>query len=53
MIVLGCTVIGPIAAKLADHFNVSVIELGTATLKIAEAFAAPKWCLTLLSSNKS
>jgi len=43
VIVLGCTVMGPIANALADRLSVPVIEPGTAALKLAEAFATPGW----------
>ena len=43
VIVLGCTVMGPIASALAQRLGVPVIEPGTAALKLAEAFASPGW----------
>lgn len=43
VIVLGCTVMGPIAPALAQRLGIPVIEPGTAALKLAEAFAAPGW----------
>jgi len=47
VIVLGCTVMGPIADALAERLGVPVIEPGTAALKLAEAFAAPGWSSSL------
>ncbi len=41
VIVLGCTVMGPIADALANRLGIPVIEPGTAALKLAEAFVAP------------
>ncbi|MCK5022316.1 MAG: hypothetical protein KAR54_03655 [Candidatus Pacebacteria bacterium] len=43
VIVLGCTVMGPIAGALANKLAVPVVEPGTAALKLAEALAAPGW----------
>jgi allantoin racemase len=48
VIVLGCTVMGPIALALAERLGVPVIEPGTAALKLAEAFVAPGWSSSLL-----
>ena len=52
VIVLGCTVMGPIADALAKRLGVPVIEPGTAALKLAEAFAAPAWSGALLLRQK-
>lgn len=52
VIVLGCTVMGPIASALAGQLGVPVIEPGTAALKIAEAFAAPGWSFSLSPRTK-
>ena len=52
VIVLGCTVMGPIADALAERLGVPVIEPGTAALKLAEAFAAPAWSGALLLRQK-
>ncbi len=52
VIVLGCTVMGPIADALAERLGVPVIEPGTAALKLAEAFAAPAWSGALLLGKK-
>jgi len=52
VIVLGCTVMGPIADALAQRLGVPVIEPGTAALKLAEAFAAPDWSDALLFGVK-
>jgi len=52
VIVLGCTVMGPIADALAERLGVPVIEPGTAALKLAEAFAAPSWSGALLLGQK-
>ena len=43
VIVLGCTVMGPIAEALANKLGVPVVEPGTAAIKLAEALAAPGW----------
>jgi len=43
VIVLGCTVMGPIAGALANKLAVPVVEPGTAAIKLAEALAAPGW----------
>jgi len=47
VIVLGCTVMGPIARALAQEVGVPVIEPGTAALKLAEVLAAPGWSSAL------
>jgi len=52
VIVLGCTVMGPIATALAGLLGVPVIEPGTAALKLAEAFAAPGWNSSLLPRKR-
>ncbi len=52
VIVLGCTVMGPIADALAQRLGVPVIEPGTAALKLAEAFAASAWSGALLLGQK-
>jgi allantoin racemase len=52
VIVLGCTVMGPIASKLADRLGVPVIDPGTAALKLAEAFAVPGWSSSLLPGKR-
>jgi allantoin racemase len=52
VIVLGCTVMGPIAGKLADRLGVPVIDPGTAALKLAEAFAASGWSSSLLPGKR-
>lgn len=48
VIILGCTVMGPIAELLAARLGIPVIEPGTAALKLAEALAAPGWSRSLL-----
>ncbi len=52
VIVLGCTVMGPIANALAGRLRVPVVEPGTAALKLAEAFTAPGWSSSLLPRKK-
>ena len=52
VIVLGCTVMGPIADALAERLGVPVIEPGAAALKLAEAFAAPALSGALLLGQK-
>jgi allantoin racemase len=53
VIVLGCTVMGPIAEALAQRLGVPVIDPGTAALKLAEAFAAPAWSGALLIERQN
>jgi len=53
VIVLGCTVMGPIADTLADRLGVPVIDPGTAALKMAEAFVSPAWRSTLFPEGNS
>ncbi|MCD6256703.1 aspartate/glutamate racemase family protein [Candidatus Aerophobetes bacterium] len=43
VIVLGCTVMGPIADELSSHLGVPVIEPGTAAIKLAETLVLTKW----------
>jgi len=43
VIVLGCTAMARIAARLAERLRVPVVEPATAALKLAEAFASSGW----------
>jgi allantoin racemase len=52
VIVLGCTVMGPIAIALANRLGAPVVEPGTAALKLAEAFAARGWSSSLLPQKR-
>lgn len=52
VIVLGCTVMGPIAGALAERLGVPVIEPGIAALKLAEALGAPGWRSSLMPEKE-